>query len=58
MQVKELIGTPDFVFDKERLILFGDGCFWHGYPDAGRMGRNGTGVDELVKELNIPNGGR
>ena len=25
-----LPGTPDFVFRKERLALFVDGCFWHG----------------------------
>jgi DNA mismatch endonuclease (patch repair protein) len=27
-----LPGTPDFVFPKERLIIFVDGCFWHGCP--------------------------
>lgn len=27
-----LPGTPDFVFPKERLIVFVDGCFWHGCP--------------------------
>lgn len=25
-----LIGRPDFVFPKERLAVFVDGCFWHG----------------------------
>lgn len=25
-----LIGKPDFVFPKQRLALFIDGCFWHG----------------------------
>ena len=23
---------PDFVFRKERLVVFVDGCFWHGCP--------------------------
>jgi DNA mismatch endonuclease (patch repair protein) len=32
MQVGELIGKPDFVFYKERLVIFVDGCFWHGCP--------------------------
>jgi len=27
-----LPGTPDFVFPKQRLIVFVDGCFWHGCP--------------------------
>lgn len=36
-----LIGTPDFVFPKQRLILFADGCFWHGCPkDSHRIGNN------------------
>jgi len=27
---KPLIGTPDFVFLKQRIAIFIDGCFWHG----------------------------
>ena len=27
-----LPGKPDFVFRKERLAVFVDGCFWHGCP--------------------------
>jgi DNA mismatch endonuclease (patch repair protein) len=23
---------PDFVFRRERLVVFVDGCFWHGCP--------------------------
>ena len=25
-----LFGKPDFVFRRERLVVFVDGCFWHG----------------------------
>jgi DNA mismatch endonuclease (patch repair protein) len=25
-----LLGNPDFVFPKARLVIFVDGCFWHG----------------------------
>ena len=25
-----LIGKPDFVFPKKRIVVFVDGCFWHG----------------------------
>lgn len=27
-----LLGKPDFVFPKNRLVVFVDGCFWHGCP--------------------------
>ena len=27
-----LEGKPDFVFPRERLAVFVDGCFWHGCP--------------------------
>ncbi len=47
-----MLGRPDFVFRQERLIVFVDGCFWHGCPRhlrlpssnrpywAGKIGRN------------------
>lgn len=25
-----LIGKPDFVFGRQRVVIFVDGCFWHG----------------------------
>jgi DNA mismatch endonuclease (patch repair protein) len=30
-----LIGKPDFVFPKRRLVVFVDGCFWHACPRCG-----------------------
>ena len=27
-----LFGKPDFVFRRERVALFTDGCFWHRHP--------------------------
>lgn len=33
----QLPGKPDFVFRKERLVIFVDGCFWHGCPRHGRI---------------------
>jgi DNA mismatch endonuclease, patch repair protein len=27
-----LPGRPDFTFPKERVVIFIDGCFWHGCP--------------------------
>jgi DNA mismatch endonuclease (patch repair protein) len=32
-----LLGKPDFVFLKLRLVLFVDGCFWHGCPLHGSL---------------------
>ena len=27
----KLLGHPDFVFPKSRIVVFADGCFWHGH---------------------------
>ena len=27
-----VFGKPDFVFRKQRVAVFADGCFWHGCP--------------------------
>jgi DNA mismatch endonuclease, patch repair protein len=32
-----LFGNPDFVFRKERVAVFVDGCFWHGHPRKCRI---------------------
>ena len=32
-----LHGKPDFVFPKQRVVVFVDGCFWHGHPEKCRM---------------------
>jgi DNA mismatch endonuclease (patch repair protein) len=29
---QKLFGKPDFVFKKEGIAVFVDGCFWHGCP--------------------------
>ena len=28
--VKQVPGTPDFVFKENKIAVFLDGCFWHG----------------------------
>lgn len=33
---QKIMGKPDFLFRRERLALFVDGCFWHGCPVHGR----------------------
>jgi len=32
---QRLFGNPDFIFPREMLALFVDGCFWHGCPKHG-----------------------
>ena len=29
---KRLIGKPDIVFSKQKIVIFIDSCFWHGCP--------------------------
>ena len=31
-----LFGKPDFVFRRERMVVFVYGCFWHGCPKPKR----------------------
>ena len=30
-------GKPDFVFPERRVVVFADGCFWHGCPKHGTL---------------------
>jgi DNA mismatch endonuclease, patch repair protein len=38
-----LPGKPDFVFPVERLLVFVDGCFWHGCPKCKRTPHTNVG---------------
>ena len=38
-----LFGRPDFVFPKQRLAVFVDGCFWHGCPHHGSIPATNAG---------------
>src|SRR5688572_1374728 len=37
---KSVTIRPDFVFPKQRLAVFVDGCFWHGCPQHATWPRN------------------
>jgi len=37
-----LFGKPDFVFRKQRVAVFVDGCFWHACPSHGTMPKTNT----------------
>ena len=34
LNYEKLPGKPDFVFCKEQVVVFVDGCFWHGCPQC------------------------
>lgn len=44
-----MLGRPDFVFKKERLVIFVDGCFWHACPKHGR--KPGSNLDYWLSKL-------
>lgn len=31
---EKLFGNPDLVFPRKKLVIFVDGCFWHGCPEC------------------------
>lgn len=37
MHNSSVLGCPDFWFEKERLAVFVDGCFWHGCENCCRL---------------------
>lgn len=37
---QSVFGKPDFVFPKQKVALFVDGCFWHGCPKHSNMPKN------------------
>ena len=34
---QSVFGKPDFLFRKPRVVVFVDGCFWHGCPTHGSV---------------------
>src|SRR5437867_899944 len=39
---RNLPGSPDITFRRERLAVFVDGCFWHGCPRHGTVPKSNT----------------
>ncbi len=35
-----VLGKPDFIFQKQKVALFVDGCFWHSCPKHSNMPKN------------------
>jgi DNA mismatch endonuclease (patch repair protein) len=43
LRPRGLPGNPDFLFPAEKVVVFVDGCFWHGCPHCGHaVNKNGA----------------
>ena len=42
LNAADIQGKPDFAFRDERLLLFVDGCYWHGCPKCYRRPSSNT----------------
>lgn len=49
MHRRDLPGNPDFYFTKKKIVIFVDGCFWHGCPKCYK----GTKSNELFWNTKI-----
>ena len=46
-----VFGKPDFIFRKQRLAVFIDGCFWHGCPKPKHSPLPKTNAEFWLKKL-------
>src|SRR4051812_17174545 len=44
-----LVGKPDYTFRREKIVVFIDGCFWHGCPKHGNNPK--SNIDYWLKKL-------
>jgi len=49
---EELPGQPDFYFDKAKIAIFVDGCYWHGCPKCGHIPKTRTAFWEAKIKRN------
>ena len=45
----KIIGKPDFIFRRKRVVIFVDSDFWHGHPDRCVMPKSNT--DYWIKKI-------
>jgi DNA mismatch endonuclease (patch repair protein) len=48
-----LFGKPDFVFQKKRIVIFVDGCFWHGHDCRNVIPKEHADYWDAKRERNI-----
>jgi DNA mismatch endonuclease, patch repair protein len=49
---QKLVGKPDFIFRRERIAIFVDGCFWHGCPQCYRAPSSNVAYWNAKRERN------
>ena len=53
IHVRKIPGTPDIVFQKAKIAVFVDGCFWHSCPKHGKMPKSNRGWWRKKLEENV-----
>lgn len=48
----DVTGKPDVVFEKEKIAIFVDGCFWHGCPHCKRPLKPQTNREYWKQKIN------
>jgi len=48
---KKLVGKPDIVFVKQKLVIFIDGEFWHGYNWEEKKGKIKSNSEYWIKKI-------
>ena len=48
-----LFGRPDFVFQRQRVAVFVDGCFWHGCREHSRVPKSNVAYWRTKLQRNI-----
>lgn len=49
---KSILGTPDFYFQRSKIAVFIDGCFWHGCSRCGHIPRTRSAFWRMKIERN------
>ena len=49
----KMIGKPDFVFPKQKIVIFVDGCFWHGHNCRNVIPKDNAEYWDKKRERNI-----
>jgi DNA mismatch endonuclease Vsr len=52
LHAKDVAGKPDLVFRRDKLLVFVDGCFWHGCPTCYRAPRANSEYWSMKAERN------
>lgn len=51
INVKNLLGTPDIVMKKYKLVIFVNGCFWHGHENCSRFRYPKSNIEYWIPKI-------